>query len=85
MEIKLNREAWEPCEYCRSYDYPEEVSMLTTDEHDSERGMFIYKGILVSNSGELQMRKINFCPVCGCPLTDATWVELEKKIRGCVE
>ena len=79
---RIDREALEPCEYCEGHEYPEEVSMLTADEYESDRGMYIYNGILVSNSGEFQMRKIDFCPVCGRPLTPEAWAELEKRLRG---
>lgn len=78
----IDREAWAPCEFCEEHENPEEVSMLTTDEYESDRGMFIYNGILASNSGEFQMRRIDYCPVCGRPLTEEAWVELEKRIRG---
>lgn len=78
----IDREKWEPCEFCEEHENPEEVSMLTTDEYESDRGMFIYNGILASNSGEFQMRRIDYCPVCGRPLTEAAWTELEKRVRG---
>lgn len=42
-------------------------------------------GELRSDSYDVTLFKMSFCPKCGSPLTDAAWAELEKKIRGCVE
>lgn len=78
----IDREKWEPCEYCQRRTSPDEVSMLTTDENGSETGMFVFNGILASNTDGLQMRQIYFCPICGRPLSEESWAELERRVCG---
>lgn len=78
----IDREKWEPCEYCQRRTSPDEVSMLTTDENGSETGMFVFNGILASNTDGLQMRQIYFCPICGRPLSEESWAELERRVFG---
>lgn len=78
----IDREKWEPCEYCQRRTSPDEVSMLTTDENGSETGMFVFNGILASNTDGLQMRQIYFCPICGRPLTEEAWADLERRVFG---
>lgn len=82
-QTKLNRSRWEGREYCANHKGNIELCpMLSHDESDCERGMYIHRGCLVSNSGEFQYVKIDFCPICGRPLTDAAWADLERKING---
>lgn len=57
------------CEYCADHKYNvEDCVMLSHDESDFDSGMYIYDGELISNSGEFQCVKINYCPMCGRPL-----------------
>ena len=57
------------CEYCADHKYNvEDCVMLSHDESDFDHGMYIYDGELISNSGEFQCVRINFCPMCGRPL-----------------
>lgn len=60
------------CEYCADHKYNvEDCVMLSHDESDFDRGMYIYDGELISNSGEFQCVRINFCPMCGRKLKGA--------------
>lgn len=57
------------CEYCADHKYNvEDCVMLSHDKSDFDSGMYIYDGELISNSGEFQCVRINFCPMCGRPL-----------------
>lgn len=73
VEVRLvvDREKWKPCALCGEYKVFQFCAWHT------------YKPIL--GTPDCLGTSI-FCPHCGRPLTDAAWVELEKKIRGgCVE
>lgn len=51
------------CEYCADHKYNvEDCVMLSHDKSDFDSGMYIYDGELISNSGEFQCVRINFCP-----------------------
>lgn len=64
-------EEMQKCEYCADNKYNvENCKMLSHDECDSDRGMYIYNGELISNSGEFQRVKISYCPMCGRPITN---------------
>lgn len=83
QQTPLDRSRWEGCEYCaHQKDNIELCPMLSHDESDCDRGMYIHRGCLISNSGEFQYVKIDFCPMCGRPLTEAAWAELERKDEG---
>lgn len=83
QQAPLDRSRWEGCDYCtHNKDNVELCPMLSHDESDCDRGMYIHRGCLVSNSGEFQYVKIDFCPMCGRPLTEAAWAELERRING---
>lgn len=79
QQAPLDRSRLEGCEYCADHKYNVELCpMLSHDEDDCDRGMYIYDGCLISNSGEFQEAKINFCPMCGRPLTKEARAELER-------
>lgn len=83
QQTLLDRSRWEGCDYCADHKYNVELCpMLSHDEDDCDRGMYIYDGCLISNSGEFQEAKINFCPMCGRPFTEESWEELERRIGG---
>lgn len=64
--LQERKERSKGCKYCADHKYNvEDCVMLSHDEYDSDRGMYIYDGELISNSGEFQCVKINFCPICG--------------------
>lgn len=70
--IKEREERSKGCEYCADHKYNvEDCVMLSHDKSDFDSGMYIYDGELISNSGEFQCVRINFCPMCGRPLKGA--------------
>lgn len=80
--VKLDRSRWEGCDYCAHHkDNVELCPMLSHDESDCDRGMYIHDGCLISNSGEFQYAEIKFCPMCARPLTEEAWAELERRIN----
>lgn len=58
------------CKWCENHEYVEDCAMLSHDQGYCDRGMYIYNGFLISNSGEFQEVKIGFCPICGRELTE---------------
>ena len=68
-ELDRAEERSKGCEYCADHKYNvEDCVMLSHDKSDFDSGMYIYDGELISNSGEFQCVRINFCPMCGRPL-----------------
>lgn len=71
---RLDRSAWEPCDFCGKADFGEfgfEIS-----KHYAK---------IVCALGAWRFPKnerFNFCPKCGRPLTDAAWDMLEKRLEG---
>lgn len=71
---RLDRSAWEPCEFCEKADFGEfgfEIS-----KHYAK---------IVCALGAWRFPKnerFNFCPKCGRPLTDAAWEMMEKRLEG---
>lgn len=75
--VKLDRSWWEGCEMCsRTYRPPEwngggshdfRVSQNELFYHDAKYG---WEGI-----------EVKFCPMCGRPLTEEAWAELERRIN----
>lgn len=67
MNKPFDREAWKPCYTCGEYQV-----FIFNAWHD--------KNVI----GKLPDCKgvISFCPVCGRPLTEKAWEELEKRVRG---
>lgn len=75
MEIKLNREAWEPCEKCTRCVSCAHVLESVVDVSSTCHDCKSYRNFVPQN----------YCPRCGRPLTDAAWVELEERLRRRVE
>ena len=61
-----DREAWEPCKACSS-EYSQKIVAVV------ER----YHGCLTET---IKTIKVSYCPVCGRPLTEEAWAELEKRM-----
>lgn len=71
----IDRSAWEPCEHCKLVKYPPD----DYGPHDFPIvGRKIYHYDMYN---EWEGMKINFCPWCGRPLTDAAWEILEKRLK----
>ena len=69
----IDRAAWEPCGACKdgkiTIHVPEFRAMAACNQH-MDHGAF-----------DLTLR-LKFCPLCGRPLTEEAWAELEKRLRG---
>ncbi|MCI7325961.1 hypothetical protein MR657_11175 [bacterium] len=76
---RLDRSAWEPCEFCGYAEYPDKALQ-------PKEGYLFYAGFSkqrgVDSFCEGETEEINFCPICGRPLTDAAWEMLEKRLEG---
>lgn len=76
---RLDRSVWEPCEFCGYAEYPDKAL------HPKE-GYLFYAGFSkqrgVDSFCEGETEEINFCPICGRPLTEAAWQMLERRLAG---
>lgn len=72
---KLDRSRWEGCDYCNDPNPARDCILPDRTEQFlcSRDGLF---GDCYVNT-----RKINFCPMCGHPLTEEAWAELERRIK----
>lgn len=68
----IDREAWEPCEFCGKADF---------GEYGFEIGRSYVKIACAIGSWRFQTEEqFHFCPECGRPLTEEAWAELEKRM-----
>ena len=70
---RIDRERWEPCEWCGSIG-KKPGNWVCTLENDN--------GHTVTNNHMVVCAPVNYCPVCGRPLTPEAWEELERRING---
>lgn len=66
----IDREAWEPCEYCNGAKYVYGQASAVVPNGDKGQ---IEKEV----EGDF-----DYCPECGRPLTPEAWDMLEKRLRG---
>lgn len=74
---RLDRSAWEPCEYCG--DPSPHRDCIIGDNVEQ----FLCPRDGLFQDAYINQRKIEFCPYCGRPLTDAAWDMLEKRLEVC--
>ena len=68
----IDREAWEPCEFCGKADF---------GEYGFEIGRSYVKIACAIGSWRFQTEEqFHFCPECGRPLKEDAWAELEKRM-----
>ena len=88
----IDREAWEPCEYCNG--------KTTLYQHTNSTKLFMntfgkaatlvtecvacppYADCCMKDISANSAFRIKFCPECGRPLTEEAWAELEKRVMG---
>lgn len=67
----IDREAWEPCEWCEEY---------------GNSRYKLYAGYCMQKAAddiyEEETEELNYCPKCGRPLTEDALAELEKRLMG---
>lgn len=87
---RLDRSAWEPCEYCRerdrefykTHDYPGLCSFEVAQDGPDEIVVNAYNHNTPLTEDVCFSFPVLFCPKCGRPLTDAAWEMLEKRLEG---
>ena len=76
----IDREAWEPCEWCGEW--------IGGDcrPREQDAGYKLYAGyckqVAADDFYEDETEELNYCPICGRPLTEEAWAEMEKRMRG---
>lgn len=87
---RLDRSAWEPCDYCRerdrevykTQDYPGLCSFEVAQDGPDEIVVNAYNHNTPLTEDICFSFSVLFCPKCGRPLTDAAWGMLEKRLEG---
>lgn len=69
----VDREKWEPCEWCGSVGKTPDNWVCTLEDDN---------GHTVTNNHMVVCAPVNYCPVCGRPLTPEAWEEMESRING---
>lgn len=77
QNAKLNRSRWKGCEYC--IDQQPYCDCVLPDGTDQ---ILCSKGESFIDGFQINVRKIKFCPMCGKPMTEDAWTELERRIEN---
>ena len=76
----IDREAWEPCEWCGEWIGGD------CSPREQDAGYKLYAGyckqVAADDFYEDETEELNYCPICGRPLTEEAWAEMEKRMRG---
>lgn len=81
--VKLDRSRWNGCDLCISWDTKKPIDDMHGD-------IVIHHGAITSFLGYREIydyrdRKVlgdfMFCPLCGSPLTEEAWADLERRIN----
>lgn len=72
---KLDRSRWEGCDYCNDPSPHRDCVLPDGTEQFlcSKDGLF--------GDCYINERRIHFCPMCGCPITEEAWTELERRLN----
>lgn len=70
---RIDRERWEPCEWCGSIGEKPDNWVCTLEDDN---------GHTVTNNHMVVCAPVNYCPVCGRPLTPEAWEEMERRVNG---
>lgn len=87
---RLDRSAWEPCEFCReqdrevykTQDYPGLCSFEVAQDGTDEIVVNAYNHNTPLTEDICFSFPVLFCPKCGRPLTDSAWDMLERRLAG---
>lgn len=90
QNTRLNREAWEPCEFCRerdrevykTEDYPGICDFEVMLDGPYEITVNAYNHYTPFTEDICFSFPVLFCPKCSRPLTEEAWKMLEKRIGG---
>ena len=90
--VHIDREAWEPCEYCnggRTLYQKTNSTKLIMNTFGMAATLVTecsscppHADCCIKDISTNSAFRIKFCPECGRPLTEAAWAELEKRVRG---
>lgn len=76
----IDREKWEPCEFCGEWM----AGDCRPKEQDA--GYKLYAGyckqVAADDFFEDETEELNYCPICGRPLTPEAWEELERRMNA---
>lgn len=74
--VKLDRSSWKGCVLCDGAKivYGENVAAYLGRTEDGEHEAYAY-------ASECEM-DFDYCPICGKPITEEAWAELERRIGG---
>lgn len=71
----IDREAWEPCEWCGTCESCKHATKSPYDEP-------CLPCLFEQNGAMSKFEPAGFCKYCGRPLTPEAWAMLEKRLRG---
>lgn len=75
--MKINREKWQPCESCES------GFCITAEEyHATDLYMCVDPPLIGAYGDDCAIMPIKYCPMCGRPLTEEAWSELERRFTA---
>ena len=73
--MKINREKWQPCVFCDGGFFTQ------SDEYASTTLYMTVDPPRIGASGDEDVGEtIAYCPMCGRPLTEEAWSELERRL-----
>lgn len=70
---RIDREKWELCEWCGSVGKTPDNWVCTLEDEN---------GHTVTNQHMVVCAPVNYCPVCGRPLTPEAWEEMKRRVNG---
>lgn len=67
----IDRSKWKPCEWCGSIGKKPDNWVCSLEDDN---------GYTITNNHMVVCATANYCPVCGRPLTEEAWAELERRV-----
>lgn len=75
--MKIDREKWQPCEVCTNGFLETAEKYRATDLY-----MDVDPPIIGAYGDDEVSVSIKYCPMCGRPLTEEAWSELERRFTA---